>query len=211
MRIFWNVFLFGAACLAAPLPARAASFDCGNARAPLEKAICADPRLSAADEALARAYKTAQGVFPVPQFVRDSQRLWLRAAPICVRDAPGACLVLFEERIAALENYLRARAYTNYGKDYSHESATLLVYERDGVAWLEWFGHWMPDAYRPKPYPDGFIAHDREKLAARGAGFFLEQVDVSLSIDEDQILIEEPGIMLTARQGPIYGTYARVR
>jgi hypothetical protein len=69
----------------------------------------------------------------------------------------------------------------------------------------------MPDAYRPKPYPDGFIAHDREKLAARGAGFFLEQVDVSLSIDEDQIVIEEPGIMLTARQGPIYGTYVRVR
>jgi uncharacterized protein len=219
MRNFWNGFLFLAASLsaslaaslAAPWPAQAASFDCGKARAPLEKAICADPRLSRADEALARAYKAAQSAFPVPQFVRDSQRVWLRAAPICVKDAPGACLALFEARIAALENYPKARVYADYGKAYSHESATLLVYERDGATWLEWFGHWMPDAYRPKPFPDGYIAHDWEKLVVRGAGFFLEQADASLSLDDEKIVIEAPGIMLSARQGPIHGAYARVR
>ena len=42
------------------VPAFAASFDCKNARRPLEQAICADPTVSAADEKLATAYRDAQ-------------------------------------------------------------------------------------------------------------------------------------------------------
>ena len=36
--------------------AAAASFDCAKAASPAEKAICADPELSAADEGLAEFY-----------------------------------------------------------------------------------------------------------------------------------------------------------
>jgi uncharacterized protein YecT (DUF1311 family) len=60
--------------------AHAASFDCSKAKTPQEKAICASPELSAADDQLAAAYKVWLAAVPaeiVPE-VREDQRGWLR-------------------------------------------------------------------------------------------------------------------------------------
>jgi uncharacterized protein len=64
-----------------PIPR--ASFDCGKAAAPLEKAICSDPKLGRADIVLARAYAAALK----EAYTRDrsaliaSERKWLKSIP----------------------------------------------------------------------------------------------------------------------------------
>ncbi len=50
--------LIGSALAAAP--AAAASFDCGKASSPDEKAVCADPLLSELDSRMGKAYKAAR-------------------------------------------------------------------------------------------------------------------------------------------------------
>jgi uncharacterized protein len=59
----------------------AASFDCTKAKSPQEKAICASPELSAADDQLAAAYKAWLAAVPpeVVAEVREEQRGWLRS------------------------------------------------------------------------------------------------------------------------------------
>ena len=61
--------------------AAAASFDCAGARTRAEKAICADPALAAADEAMGRAYRALANALQRkqrPGLVRD-QREWLQS------------------------------------------------------------------------------------------------------------------------------------
>ncbi|MBP0496479.1 lysozyme inhibitor LprI family protein [Pararoseomonas indoligenes] len=84
--------------LAGPV-AQAASFDCSQARSSVERMICGDPALSALDEQLAAAYRTATSAGNSPQ-IRTAQREWMTernrcAAPSCVRSA-------YERRIAEL-------------------------------------------------------------------------------------------------------------
>jgi uncharacterized protein len=65
---FW-VGLTALFCLAAPIAAEAASFDCAKAGTPTEKAICKDPAVSKLDEQVAAAFKTAQGLWPAGKLV----------------------------------------------------------------------------------------------------------------------------------------------
>jgi uncharacterized protein YecT (DUF1311 family) len=57
-----------------------ASFDCTKAQTPQEKAICASPELSAADDKMAAAYRAVLANAP-PEWIselRDEQRTWIR-------------------------------------------------------------------------------------------------------------------------------------
>lgn len=103
---------------AAPVPALAASFDCGKATTPFETAICSNPELSLADEVLAKSFATATGGLTKAAVtaMRADQRGWLDYAQrACTDDAQpltrgsydeaaAACLVsAFGKRGAALE------------------------------------------------------------------------------------------------------------
>lgn len=92
-----------ALALLAPDLACAASFDCAAAQTAREKAICADPALSAADDALAASYRAA--LAPLSAAARaeleTAQRSWLRfVAAVCtplrgvaqLAEAPTQCL-----------------------------------------------------------------------------------------------------------------------
>ncbi len=57
--------------------AHAASFDCAHAATATERRICADPRLSRGDAAVAAAYASALAVTPREIDLRDGQRAWL--------------------------------------------------------------------------------------------------------------------------------------
>jgi hypothetical protein len=74
--------LLVAAALAAGA-ARGASFDCGKAATAVEKSICADPKLGALDEQIARAYTELLRTLdePARRHAHDYQVLWLRARP----------------------------------------------------------------------------------------------------------------------------------
>ena len=192
-------------------PCEAASFDCSKAKSKLEKKVCADPVLNKADENLARVYKARLQDFPVPEFIRNSQRAWLSSVPACLPDV-ATCRKQYQERIDSLTAFAAPKLYTDYGKDFDHERVTLIVTTRNGELWLDWFGAWMPDAYRPKPFPDGYLALDSGKLVKAGDHYTLEDHDdASIVIAEDKITFGGDGMSLSARQGSIRGAFARVR
>lgn len=85
------------------LAAQAASFDCAKASTPVEKAICAESRLSDLDEQLAFSYKhTAETTVDIDS-LRAGQRAWLKSRNQC-RD--NACLVnAYQQRIDELDRY----------------------------------------------------------------------------------------------------------
>jgi hypothetical protein len=198
---------------------QAASFDCNKAKTRIEKRICSDPALSKADEQLAIAYSETLKAFIVPEFIKDSQRSWLSTVPSCLTAGTGdnpdgqTCIGLYLSRIEALHLYATAKVYSNYGRNYSYDRVTMLVYRKDNALWLEWFGDWMPDAYKPKPFPNGFLAQDGGKLIPKGDRYGLEdRDDADISVSDDKISFGgEFGMMLTARQAPLKGDYARVK
>jgi uncharacterized protein len=93
--------------LAAAPATRAASFECAKARTFAERTICADPRLSAADDEMAAAYKAAlasaaPGLLTAKQ-LKDDQAAWLTLFQFRCQNA--ACLAaIYRERIATLQN-----------------------------------------------------------------------------------------------------------
>ncbi|WP_210255195.1 lysozyme inhibitor LprI family protein [Ancylobacter pratisalsi] len=86
----------------------AASFDCGKARTPDERAVCADPALSALDSemgALWFAYSRMPLLMGASGARRDDARAFLDARAKCGRDA--ACLsALYIARNATLKRLL---------------------------------------------------------------------------------------------------------
>lgn len=73
------------------MPAIAASFDCNQARTPVERAICADPSLSAMDEQMAMLFERAKQ-HGEPAKVISWQKTWLRERRNTCKDL--ACLKL---------------------------------------------------------------------------------------------------------------------
>lgn len=87
--------------LLAGTAARAASFDCAKATTPQEKAICASPALSGADDRMAAAYRKALADIPMEmrEAIRADQRSWLRSRSLlCSSRAKdlSACLLTYE-------------------------------------------------------------------------------------------------------------------
>jgi uncharacterized protein YecT (DUF1311 family) len=74
-----NAIAFFAIPLAGLATAHAASFDCAKARTGVEKAVCADPKLSEYDERIAAAYKRELGEWngAIRGYVRNDQLHWL--------------------------------------------------------------------------------------------------------------------------------------
>jgi uncharacterized protein len=86
--------------------AGAASFDCSKASTAAEKAICTDPALSKADEAMAASYKAVEAATLDPSGLRRDQREWLAN-----RDRPDVThdyLLVYRHRIADLDKQAKA-------------------------------------------------------------------------------------------------------
>ena len=74
------------------LPAQAASFPCGNAEAPDEKAVCAQLDLNDMDVEMATRFEILKDVLPMGGRgkLRDDQEEWLKERGACGADL--ACL-----------------------------------------------------------------------------------------------------------------------
>ena len=110
--IFPELLLAG---LATAPASRAASFDCGRAKQPAEKAICADRGLSELDVQMAAIYAVR---LKIPMLMgergaaQDEQRVFLQGRATC--GANVACLrTAYTQRIAALNQIIDA-AMQNY-------------------------------------------------------------------------------------------------
>ena len=93
-------------------PPPRASFDCGAARTPLEKAICADAKLGRADLVLSRVYKQAmQSLTPDERrALKADERRWMthlvvdcRLADAASEKARACALAAFETRFTAID------------------------------------------------------------------------------------------------------------
>jgi uncharacterized protein len=102
-----------ALCLAAPVAAQAASFDCAKARAPDEKAICANLALNDKDVRMSVLYDINKHTLAMGGrgAMEDAQRQWLRDRKGC--GANRACLNrAYDRRLGELERSLD-RVYRN--------------------------------------------------------------------------------------------------
>lgn len=109
MRLLISTLVLAAACAA--LPASAASFDCGKARAADERAICANRALNDQDVRVDQLYGITRHL--VPMGGRDAiigeQRAWLRSRHAC--GANTACLAKSYDRRLAELNRVMERVY----------------------------------------------------------------------------------------------------
>lgn len=100
MREFWLIPFLAMFTLA-----HAASFDCAKAKTPQEKAVCASPKLSAADDQIAAAYKKALAATPpaIVASVQADQRAWLKELSLLC--PPGRVRMDQDMAACLLENY----------------------------------------------------------------------------------------------------------
>jgi uncharacterized protein YecT (DUF1311 family) len=189
----------------------AASFNCAKAQSPLEKAICSNPTFSAADDELNAVWRSTMKTFPLPAFLRTSQQFWLKETATCTKEQPGSCVNAFRERTALLKNLGRAKVYTNYGKDFSIDLVTLVLFESGTDAFIWMYGDFMPDMNHPEPPPNGFLLDDMSRLRSKGKGkYVIEDQDCEVTVTEDQITFDQ-ALLITLRQAQLEGVFERVR
>jgi hypothetical protein len=108
----WTRVLVAFACLAfgATGAARAASFDCARARAPVERKICADRGLSAADSNLEHVFDAALLLTFDPAELRSQQTLWLTQTRDKAQTVKDIAEVYAKRRMELDEMLARLRA-----------------------------------------------------------------------------------------------------
>jgi len=113
-KIGWAAW-WAALCLpAAGHAAEQASFDCTKASTAIEKAICADPALAAADRKLAETYQAASAKLSDEgrSALRDEQRQWLkRLRLVCAEVTPTGDCVANEYRMRQTDLQTVATTY----------------------------------------------------------------------------------------------------
>jgi uncharacterized protein len=116
MRVIASIVMLGAVSVAA----HAASFDCAKAKRPVERAICSDPKLSAADSAMSVAYRSdlsrlssnSVGLLRVDQvqWLAYVQQVCNVNVPATTRAKSAECLKpLYDDRIKQLHSAVAVR------------------------------------------------------------------------------------------------------
>ncbi len=201
--------------------AHAASFDCGKARRSFEKFICSQPELDAADTRLGEVFKQIHAGFPFKGFLLATQRVFVADYASCLIDEQGKtstgpasvrrCVSMVKERIQELESQALALVYSNGDAKFPHDGLTILLYTVQGQPRMRLWGNWMPDAYKPEPFPAGKLCDLDAPLKPVKGGFKTDQTDDAVFvITESQLSISEH-IMCTPRNGISAGQYRRLR
>lgn len=95
--------LFVLAFSATALPLHAASFDCKKASTLVEKAICADPKLSALDDHLSQSYAETIDSVSDAASLKVAQKAWLQERNKC--QTPACVSKAYQARIALLDTF----------------------------------------------------------------------------------------------------------
>lgn len=80
-------------------PRIAPSFDCTSPGSTAERLVCDTPRLSAADRAVAEAYRRAEAAGVPRRTLRRQQQQWLAAREQAAETQPDALVALYEGRM----------------------------------------------------------------------------------------------------------------
>ncbi len=164
---------------------QAAGFDCQKATTKLEKTICADNKLSAADTELTQLYvaaRTSLAQKAARQSLKEEQKAWLAKRTKDCKENDAFCLLkLYEERIASL------KAMTGVSSESWDFSSSIQANLPE--AQFKLFGHKADDRYfiqRVEISLDGktqtIDSYGTEKLEAevmdlKDSGFVIEDVN----------------------------------
>jgi len=129
------------------VPQAAPSFNCEKATTAYEKLACTHPDLAEADRTLAAAYRDALASHPLPTYVRERQRVWMkRALDYCAaaENPVNACLDALRERTVNLSRQPFA-VYTNaeggaFNYKASHVAVELFPPAADGLIPISLWG-----------------------------------------------------------------------
>ncbi len=199
----------------------AASFDCAKAKSPLEKLICNNPELDAADARMGEVYKVVNKSFPLPGFIPLNQRMFLSGYSYCMSNNAGKpesspaavkrCVGVVQQRIAELETFGTAKVYADLKGKYTQDSLAILTYTVQGKNMIRFWGNWMPDAYEPKPFPNGKICDIDGQLTPAKGGFVTSNTDDAVFRITDASVKITGFISCTARNGIAEGEYKRIK
>jgi hypothetical protein len=198
-----------------------ASFDCSKASRPIERLICNDPLINRLDAEMGLNYRQANAAFPLRGFVLATQRIFIRGYEHCLNKVLNQpknsstvteCLTLLNERIVELQDYGPAKVYTNAeSKSVTPEDLIILVHDREKKRRIRFWGNWMPDAYRPGPFPEGKLCDLSEEVESSTGGFRSNTIgDVLIKVTETEVTVDG-FISCTPRNGIEARAYRRVR
>ena len=190
-------------------PGNAASFDCAKARTKHEKHICSSPDINAADGRLGDAYRVAAQSFPVKGFVRATQRRFLAEYESCDSQDHPNCATLLAARTQILGTMVNPEAvYADVvsGKSFDPEGGVFWVAQSQAGPVLHYFGGFMPDMFKPAPFPQGFVCDDEIPLRKTAVGY-----DGSAAGDDVSIIDQKltASISCSPRNG-LSGDFARI-
>ncbi len=105
-------------CLLLGFHVQAAGFDCSKASTTLEKTICSDPKLDAADVELTQVYVEVRRHLPkkaARQALKEEQRAWLKQRTEDCKASDAFCLFnMYQARIEALKVMQNGDAKENW-------------------------------------------------------------------------------------------------
>jgi len=219
-KILKNFVLFGG-LLTLSASAWSASFDCAKARKPLEKLICSSPELDAADTRMGDVFKQVNAGFPLKGYVLTTQRVFLSGYAYCMMDGKGKpatwpdavqrCVKSVQQRTAELQSLVQAKVYSDATDKFTQDNLAILVYPVNGRNRIRLWGNWMPDAYNPKPFPEGVVCDIDDELKPVKGGFATDSTDDAVIAITDTAVTTRGHIMCSPRTGIGEGTYRRVR
>jgi uncharacterized protein YecT (DUF1311 family) len=153
----------------------AASFDCNKAASPAEKMICGDSALSALDDELNTAYKSALNAASNKQALKDAQRKWIKDDRNRCKDVQ--CLAdVYTKRISELKAYTpndkKSLSYNGEILTYSNPSQSGIKYPPYPDVWgLEMPVYGYPPGIRlAAKMPDGdfYFSYIKERKEQQG-------------------------------------------
>ena len=109
LTLRYGIFIFCFPLSLMPGAAFAASFDCTKAATTLEKTICNDPRLNAADTQMGDVYRQLRKTLtkPLANRLKQEQRDWLKTrTSYCQAHDADCMLPIYDARIAVLQSRL---------------------------------------------------------------------------------------------------------
>ncbi|HEV2674467.1 MAG TPA: lysozyme inhibitor LprI family protein [Aliidongia sp.] len=168
------VLSLGLLMVAAPSLARAEGIDCGKAKVPVDRAICADPTVKALDGKVARQYAKVRALIDDDAVGKDfvaRQRAWIAARDAACPDAQAACL---GQRYAERLDDLTALAAATDSRSPVLKAADAVILQ----------GQWKATGYLT---PDGPV----ERVDNMAVGWGLPELD--------RTIIGRPGTLCTQK------------